>query len=484
MLKVGLHDNWLFRQSTLNPDKIFLSDKNRNYSFSEVYQEVLSLAESLRDKTKPNKFVPVLCENNIHFVFAVFALWELGAVPVPVNYKLHKNEILELLSQFEYDYILLHKSLKEKSGLTFEKAQLFPFENKRKLLTEEKSGYGSLAVIIFTSGSRGKPKGVKISFENILASAVSFDSEFQISHSDKFLCSLPFYHIGGFSIITRAVLSGVSVVFPASLRTNDILTSIKEDKPTMVSLVPTMLKRLIDKETEPDNGLRYVFLGGAAAPDDLIEKAVKLNYPVTLVYGATETSSMVAAKIITKEKSKPFSVKPLKNVEIKIIDRNGKTLPPNCKGEIIVSAPQVAGGYLNNEGESKIKFSGKSFYTGDFGYKDDAGSLYILGRIDDIIISGGENINPSEIENVLMQHPEIKDAYIFGERSEEWGEQITAAVVTQNETLAGDEIKDFLRSHLSAFKIPKKIFFIDSIPRNSLGKVIKPELQKKLTSGN
>ncbi len=479
MLNVKQKVNWLAQQAKINPGNIFLKGKNnRVVSFSETYGAVLNFAGELVGETQPNKFVPLLCENNIDFVFAVFALWQIGAVPVPLNYKLHKNEIKTILSQFDFDFLLVHKNLKKKFDFTEFTSLYFPFE-KHKDNKKFNDYYNSTAVIIFTSGSRGKPKGVKISFKNLYASAISFDDAFQITPDDELLASLPFYHIGGFSIITRTVLSGAQIIFPESSGSNDIQSALNTYRPTMVSFVPTMLKRLTESDFTVYDKLRYVFLGGASSSKKLIKKALGKKLPVTLVYGSTETSSMIAAKRIESGTGIDNYVIPMKNVNIQIINNKNVFLKPNEKGEILISAPQVAEGYLNPTADERNKLKSGTFHSGDFGYLDENGNLHILGRSDDIIISGGENINPAEIEEILLSNPEIRDAYVFGEQNEEWGEQITAAVVKHEESdLDGEKTKYFLQLKLSSFKIPKKIYFVKSIPRSSLGKVLKPELEK------
>lgn len=478
-----LNSNWLFEQKKANPDKIFLTGEENHYTFSKVYKLVTGFEHFISGKIKKNSYVPLLCENNPDFIIAIFALWQIGATPVVLNHKLRQDELTEVIQQFDFDYILLHSDLKNKFSFTNAKKIIFPVPLDFDIEKTLPNKYESTAVVLFTSGSKSRPKGVKLSFGNLFAGAFSFDYEFNSSPEDKFLASLPFYHIGGFSIITRSVLSGMQIIFPSGLKTENLLLAIRKYKPNYVSLVPTMLKRLLEKGLNHYEELKNVFVGGGPSAHNILTNAIRKQLPVTLVYGATETTSMVALKKLKDISSEFNGLHPIINVILKISDERKKELPINTKGEIVVTAPQVAQGYLNKDEYSAEKFEGNSFYTGDAGYIDESGKLFVLGRKDDIIISGGENINPAEIEEALISHPEIEDAYVFGETSEEWGEQIVAAIkVSVNSNLANSTLTEFLRTKIASFKIPKKFFFMDAIPRTALGKVKQSELKKLINS--
>ncbi len=475
--------DWLKEQTKVRPDKIFIIGEKEHYTFSEVYKSVIAFTRFLSGKIKRHSYVPLLCENNPDFIVATFAIWQTGAVPVLINHKLKQHEVTEILRQFEYDYILLHSGLTEKFSLQESKKIVFPVHRDVEIEETYDSRSEATAVVLFTSGSRGKPKGVKISFENLWESVFSFDSAFELSEKDKLLASLPFYHIGGFSIIVRSILSGAQIIFPANLKTGNILRSIKKHKPTFISLVPTMLKRLTETGLNHYSGLKNIFVGGGPSAQNILISAINKQLPITLVYGATETSSMIAEKKIDNNFTGESFVVPMRNVKITIVDEQRNELPAYSKGEIVVTAPQVAEGYLNNPDSTAEKFEGKSFYTGDYGYTDNTGKLFILGRKDDLIISGGENINPAEIEYALTSYPEIEDAYVFGEANEEWGESLVAAIkISDDSKLNIYELKEYLRKKIAPFKIPKKFFFVESIPRTQLGKVNKPELIKKINS--
>ncbi len=473
--------NWLFAQKEINPDKIFLTTDDGQLTFSEVYELVIKFEHFLSGKIKKDSYVPLLCENNPGFIVSIFALWQYGATPVVLNHKLTQREITAIIQRYNFSHILLHSGLQNKFSFTNINQIIFPDFFDYDVEETKAGNYKSTAVVLFTSGSKGEPKGVKLSFENLFHNALSFNYEFKSAAEDKFLASLPFYHIGGFSIITRSVLCGMQIIFPNGLKTENLLTALKVHKPTYISLVPTMLKRLIEKGLTHYEGLKNIFVGGAPSTRNILTDALGKHLPVTLVYGATETSSMIAFKKLKDSNDEYNGLKPMRNVNLKITDDRKNEMPANTIGEIVVSAPQVAQGYLHNKESSAVKFENNSYYTGDAGYIDETGKLFVLGRKDGIIISGGENVNPSEIEEALLLHPGVEDVYVFGEANAEWGEQIVAAVkIIANSNITISNLKEYLRTKIASYKIPKKFFFVDAIPRTELGKVKQSELKNLL----
>ncbi len=338
----------------------------------------------------------------------------------------------------------------------------------------------NIAVILFTSGSAGKPKAVQLTCNNLLFSATNGNQILSQTENDVWLASLPFFHIGGFSIFIRAFLFSSCVIIPKSLQTEDIIYSIQNYKPTLASFVSTQLKRLIDLKIRPNKELKNVLLGGGFINDDLINAAIKLGWKVSKVYGSTETSSFVTAlsfdEILNGNKS---SGKPLINNSIKIIDERGNDLQPNASGEILIISHSVMKGYLNNLEETNKKLKDDFYHTSDIGYLDEDGYLHVQARRNDLIVTGGENVNPVEIENELTKHPLIKESSVFEIADNEWG-QIVAAAIVANKDIEIDEIKKFLRKSLAGYKIPQKFFFVDGLPKTSLGKVKKEELKKIL----
>jgi O-succinylbenzoic acid--CoA ligase len=442
--------------------------------------------------------VAILSENSIDYIILIFSLWQVGAVPVPLNIRLLPEEIEEIISfagcnilfvGIEYDKlrsipnITVHKinSLEEKTADLYE--AIYNSKNFADVLNGDKINMNDTAVIIFTSGTSGKPKGVLLSFNNLINSALTGNKIFKHRDNDRWLASLPFYHIGGFSVITRNFFYRTSLIVPNSLNTEDLQFAIENQKPTFASLVTTQLHRLLRAECKPNPELRHVLLGGGFIDPQIVSEAIDKGWNVLKSYGTSETASFVIALTRDEFKIRPQSSgRAIAPNNISIINENKIPLPPNTTGEIVVKAQSVARGYLNNVIETKNKFAGSTFYTGDFGYLDEAGYLFVEARRKDLIISGGENINPYQIELEIKKYPGLSDAYVFGLEDKEWGHVAAAAIVSNDTKISVEIISEFLRDKLSPFKHPKKIFIVDELPKTELGKVLKDKLLSMLKS--
>ncbi|HEX2984454.1 MAG TPA: AMP-binding protein [Ignavibacteriales bacterium] len=342
------------------------------------------------------------------------------------------------------------------------------------------------ALIMYTSGSSGAPKGVELTFSNLYYSAANANEILEHTEKDKWLASLPFYHIGGFSIIIRSILYGTSIIIPSSMNYIDIVESIQRHNPSLISLVPTNLKRMVESGVKPNKELRHVLLGGGPSEKGLVDKALYEDWNIVKVYGSTETSSLVSAvdckKHITKSGS---SGKALSGNEILITDDNFFVLGSNTAGNIMVAGPSIFACYYKDDQYTKSKFNGKYYLTGDYGYIDQDGYLYVLSRRTDLIISGGENISPFEIEEKLNALENIIESCVFPVDDKEWG-QIAAAAIVVKKNFQGIEnsIREELKQTLPSFKIPKRIFIIKEIPKTSIGKPRREEIKKLFTGAD
>jgi O-succinylbenzoic acid--CoA ligase len=334
------------------------------------------------------------------------------------------------------------------------------------------------AVIIFTSGSTEKSKGIILSFSSLYNSALNSNQLLRYTSSDRWLASLPFYHIGGFSIITRFLVFGIPIIIPDSLSVDHLINSVNNFQPTFISLVSAQLKRIVADKIPPNPELKNCLIGGGFTDPDLLEAAYDIGWPINLIYGSTETSSFVTALLKDELTIKPNSVgRPVPTNNIKIEDEAGNELKQFEIGEILIQSNALMKGYLNSNLTSGLIKNGY-YHTGDIGFLDDDGYLFLEGRKNYLISSGGENVNPVEVENALLQHPMIIESAVFPLRDKEWGEVIAAAIVLKDRTtsLTDIQLKDFLRDKISGFKIPKKIFIEEYLPKTELGKIEKNKL--------
>lgn len=459
---------------------IAIIDDNQQFTFSELTRLVIGTAKYLLNfGIKPQEYIPILSENSLQYVITIFALWKINAIPVPINTRLRNEEIISILDSAGCSRIIKSPEFEE-SISTFPSIEMKIESNSEVLEYQISANLNETAVIIHTSGTSGKPKGVETTNNNLFQSYLSETKEFHYSSDDYFLASLPFYHIGGIAIINRTLLSGGTLVIPKSLKQNDIVDSMQNNNPTIISFVPTLLSRLIDSGISPNKNLRHLFLGGGASSNNLIDSALKNKWPVVKVFGSSETTAMVTACYGEELKKNPSSAgKPLDDVELKILDESKRDLDADMIGEIAVKSQSIAKGYLNSEENWNDKIHDDYYLTGDYGFLDKDNKLFVVSRRTDLIISGGENINPREVESMINENNEISESFVFPIKDEEWGEISVALVLLENNsTLEKEEIVKYLKPKLASFKIPKKILIVNEIPRTELGKVNMEEVKR------
>lgn len=475
---------WLEEQKEKFGNKTALLYNQSKLSFAELYDKCTKIASSLiHFGINPGKKVALFCNHNSEFIFALNAVWILGAVPVLIN---TRNTIKEIENQLQFtdtNFVITDKSNYEKAN-AINSTKVFQLSEqntfKQKIATNTQFDPNKIALILFTSGTTNKPKAVVHTFNNLYQSVLLTNSIAKLSTDDIWLASLPFYHIGGLMIIVRALVTGASAALPKSTNYIHIKEALANYNPSHVSLVSTTLKQLLDEFVFANNNLKSVFLGGGRLETQLCERAINNGFPIIKVYGSTETCSMISALSKNDFSIKPNSVgMPIDDVVIKILNEVGEFLEPYKVGEIIINSKTIIKEYYKNDEENTRKIKNGFYYTGDFGWIDKDGYLYIDIRREDLIVTGGENVNPKEVEQFLVQLPSIIDSYVFAELDEKWGQIVCAAVVVKNH-ISEEEIKEQLKNMMASYKVPKKIYFLDFIPRNELGKVEKQKLIESL----
>ena len=301
--------------------------------------------------------------------------------------------------------------------------------------------------IVHTSGTTGEPKPVELTYANHHASALASARNLGVEPDDRWLCPLPLFHVGGLAVLLRSAIYGTTAVLHERFDAAAVRDSLQSGEATLASLVPTMLSRVQAAGLERAPKLRALLLGGGPIPAGLLEWAGGIGLPVVPVYGMTETASQVVAGMPGE---------PLPGVELAI----------SGEGEILVRGPMVSAGALAADGW---------LHTGDSGALDDAGRLTVTGRAKDLIVTGGENVAPAEVEAALMEHPAVSDAAVLGLPDPEWGEAVTAFVVLSGPATA-EELISHARDRLVPFKVPKRVEQVAGLPRNPAGKLLRREI--------
>jgi acyl-CoA synthetase (AMP-forming)/AMP-acid ligase II len=351
-----------------------------------------------------------------------------------------------------------------------------------------------VVVQLYTSGTTGRPKGAQLTSDNLLALASAAVHEFRlVTDDDVSLVCMPFFHIGGLGYGLVSLYAGATNVILREVVPADILRTIAAHRVTKSFLVPAVILFLLqtpDIDETDLSSLGLISYGASPMPLELLRRAMSVfKCEFGQVYGLTETTGAIT--FLPPEDHDPNGNrrmrscgKPFSTVQFRIVGGDGNDLPVGEVGEIMTRSPQNMKGYWNLPEETARAFCGEWLRTGDVGYLDEDGYLYIHDRVKDLIISGAENVYPAEVENVLFSHPAVADVAVIGVPDDQWGEAVTAMVVKRpGVEVSAEEIIAFARERMARYKAPKSVVFVETLPRNSSGKILKRELRAPYWAG-
>ncbi len=472
----------LAMRTRATPDRELLIDAHtdRRWTAAELDEEVEALAARLAgDGVGPGDRVALLAETSPDFVRTVFAAARVGAVLVPLNARLEGPELRAQLDAVEPVCLLCVEATAEDALAAADGLPVRSLDDSATPLRNVvptafdayEWGYSEDAALLFTSGTTGDPKAVRLTVGNLLASAAASAARLGVLPGDRWLCPLSMYHTGGLAIALRSVYYGTAAVIERTpgFDPERSLTNLSEYECTGVSVVPTMLSRMLDAGTFPDS-MRFVLTGGAPADSSLIERCEKREVPVCPTYGMTEAASQIAtARPETAFAHEGTVGQPLLGTELTVVGEEGEPLPAGEPGELVVHGPTVTPGYLDADATAEA-FGPHGLHTGDVGYQDGDGRVWVLNRRSDRIVTGGENVHPGEVRDVLRTHPNVADAAVLGLPDEEWGERVAALVVPSGE-LAPESVRDHCEGKLAGFKHPRTVALVEALPRTASGTV-------------
>ncbi|MGI8779999.1 MAG: class I adenylate-forming enzyme family protein [Solirubrobacteraceae bacterium] len=427
--------HWLSGAAGRHPDRVAVAAPGESVTYRELLLRAVRAAGALHVRgVRRGQPVALMLEPGLPFVEALHGCLLLGAPAVPVDPRLAERERQAILRDVEER---VQRPLRGETGVF----QL-PEPPERE----------AVALIVHTSGTTGTPKPIEITYGNIRANARGLAQAMRLTDDERWLCPLPFSHVGGLMVVLRSTLmASTAVLAPPPFDEHAVAAQLRDGAITIASLVPTQLQRLLDAGATPGPALRRVLLGGGPMPRALLSRARAAGFPVCPSYGLTQACSTVTV------------------AEPGDLETAGRALPGvgvaiAAEGEIIVS-----GATVNTLG---------SLRTGDLGRMDDQGRLIVTGRKGDVIVSGGENVSPAEVEAVLAEHPDVVEVAVFARPHALWGEAVTALVVPR----AGAEVaQGALRAHclerLAGYKVPKAFELVGALPRTESGKVRRADLR-------
>ncbi len=503
---------FLAPRAMTTPDRPALAWGNRTLTYGALHAWARTLeAQLARAGVTAGSRVAALLPKTPAAVAAIHAVAHLGAVLVPLNLRLTPDEMRAQIARSGATHVLATSDTaargREVAGEEVHVLEIASEGTEASGIANEELGESGIAneelgnaipnspfairnspfAILFTSGTTGAPKAAVLTAANFYHSAVASAFRLGVLPDDRWLLTLPLYHVGGLSILFRSALYGTVVVLPenveASFVPDWLYETLHRQRVTLVSLVPTMLHRLLEAVPKPPPpSLRLVLLGGAAAPPELLQRALARGYPVATTYGLTEATSQVATATPPEVRRKAGSVgRPLLHTRVRVVDDQGHPLPPGEVGKILVSGPTVFSGYDGDPQATRAALQGGWLHTGDLGYLDAEGDLWVVNRRSDLIVTGGENVYPAEVEAVLRQHPAVAEACVVGLDDAEWGQRVAAAVVLKpHADVTPQMLEDFCRQRLAGYKVPRRIRILPDLPRTASGKVQRPLVRERL----
>ncbi len=505
--------------SAICPDRPAVIFEGKKYSFSELSERANRLANALLSLgIEKGERVAILQVNCNQYVEAYYAVAKIGAIFVPLNFRAKRDELVHMLNHSESSILFVGQRYLEmvndmrselpliKHYISIDSKQegMLYYEDMLASVSDEEVftdiADDDITMLMYTAGTTGLPKGVPLTHNSFTLYLLENVAPADLEIEETNLLTMPLYHVAGVQAMLAATYGGRSLAMMRQFEVNEWLETVQRERANRAMLVPTMLKRVID---HPDfnkydlSSLKVITYGAAPMPFEVIKKAIELFPGVNFInaFGQTETASTITTlgpedHIIEgteEEKEKKLGRltssigRPMPDVEMKIIDEQGNDLPPGEVGEIVALGPRVMSGYWKDaEKTAKTLTKDGWLRTGDMGYTDEEGYFYLAARADDMIIRGGENISPEEVENALYTHPAVEEAAVIGVPDPEWGQQPRAIVVLkEGEAATADELIEYCRERMSSFKRPRSVVFVDELPRTSTGKVLKRVLREQ-----
>jgi long-chain acyl-CoA synthetase len=476
------------------------------YGTSYTGKDVMRISASVssflsQSGVVPGDVVAVDMFNRPELLFIIFGSWIAGATVVPLNVHLKTEEILYQLTDSGAKILFSELSLSErvkgalKSPAREVKNVILDFdgeyrqENVYKGVFNREMEYGKSfqnpedLFVIYTSGTTGRPKGAILTSNNVYREALQLQQVINIKEEDKLIIVLPLFHVNNLMFSIATLMKGGSLVIMRKFDIKEFFQQVSSYRPTLFSAVPTIYKMLIDSWTE-ENGralssLETGICGAAPMPIKWFNDFEHL-YRIKIIEGYGLTEGTVASTInprYAQRKVGSIGI-PFPGQDVRVFSDNDEELPPGQIGEIVIRGPNVMKGYLNKEEETKATLKNGWLHTGDVGYTDNDGYFYIVDRKKDMIIRGGENVYPKEVEDTLLKFRGISEVAVIGIPDELYGEEVMAYVVRKERGIEVKDILEFCMKNMASYKCPKRIEFIDEIPKNSIGKVQKTELRK------
>lgn len=497
---------WIDRHAGTTPGKVAIRFPGRDLSYAALAALVNRIAAALAaTSVGRGDCVAYLGQNTPESLALLFACAKRGALFMPMNWRLAPPEHKQLLADcrprvlvatadFVQQIDTFRPELQDVTLVSLDPAPADWLEWEAFLDRAAPPPSGQQAqtpadddpplLICYTSGSTGTPKGALLSAKALAWNALNSIDMHALTPDDRILTTLPLFHVGGLNNqTTPALFAGCTVVLHPRFDVDASFDAIEHERITLAVLVPSQLQLMMASPRWHNadlSTLRMITTGSMIVSTRLIEAVLARGIPLVQVYGTTETCPIAACQKAEEARSKAGSAgRAARHCALRVIDAKGDDVPPDTIGEVLVRGPNLMSGYWNNPRATAAALVDGWFHTGDMGHMDQDGFLYIDGRRKELIISGGENIYPAEIELLLTDLPGVAEAAVVGVPNERWGEMVVAVIVpARGVALSREQVNGMLEGRIARFKLPKEVVFVDQLPRTALGKIRKEEVRR------
>jgi long-chain acyl-CoA synthetase len=484
-----------------HPDQPAIRLGDAELTYSALDESSARVAALLREHgVQAGDRVGVMLPNVLEFPTIYYGVLRAGAVVVPMNVLLKRREIAFYLEDSGARLLLAWHGFCEEArgGATDGGAELVEVEPDS--FTELLAGHEphreladtaeeDTAVILYTSGTTGKPKGAELTHLNLHKNAeISSRTTCEVGPGNVVLGALPLFHSFGQSVgMNASIMVGACLTLVPKFDPGETLETIQRDRVTHFYGVPTMFGALLnhpDRESFDTSSLRNCITGGASMPVEVLRGFEEAFDAIILEgYGLSETSPVACSGHPDMERKAGSIGTPIEGVEMKLVDEDDNEVPQGEVGEVVIRGHNIMKGYWNRPDATEEAMRGGWFHSGDMARTDEDGYFYIVDRKKDLIIRGGYNVYPREVEEVLYEHPKIREAAVVGVPHDEWGEEIGAAVVPHDgEELTADEVSAYVKDRIAAYKYPRIVWFLDELPKGPTGKILKREIEPPVRS--
>jgi fatty-acyl-CoA synthase len=501
--------DWLRKWCELTPQKVAVIDDGHEFTYRELNRRCNQVANFLLQKgLGKGDRVGVLLYNCHEYLEIYFALAKIGAIIVPLNWRMAPPETAYILDDCGASYLFFGEEFLDtvlhirdnveqvRSYISLGEGNVRWAENYHKIeacASNEPTGFQEPDLedphlILYTSGTTGFPKGAVLSNRKTFFNALNANIFYRLTPIDIFLVSRPLFHSGGLLVdSTPGLYKGATVIYKRHFSPQEYLEAIERYDVTIIETSATFLNFILkecDLREHSLNLLKSCFTGGERVPTAVLREYHKRGIPLSQIFGMTETSIVTWLSSDDAVRKIGSVGKPVLHGEVRILNRDMQKIKSGEIGEIVVRGPILMSGYWNKPDITREVIRNGWFHTGDLATIDEEGFIYIVDRKKDMFISGGENVYPAEVEKLLLANPKVLDVAVYGVSDEKWGEVGKASIILQEKAkMSASEVADFLRGKIAKFKIPKYIEFVDKFPRTATGKIQKYLLAQKSNKG-